>query len=462
MERFMGPVNIILAVLCAVLIILALVLYRRFLYWKFKSSEWETAAQNYQTQIAELQVKVFAGETQNQTWQSKFFQAEAQAQSLERMSQQMKDSFQALAHQTLEGQTKQFLELAQQTLSKHTELAQMDLSQRQTNIDAMLTPLKQTLESVQKQTAEMEKERQKSYNSVANELQRVVSSSQQLSLETRSLKDALKKPHIRGRWGEVQLRNCVELAGMSEFADVTFQDLNTVDDGRTLIPDMTVKMPGGRIVIVDAKTPLDGFIASLEATTEEQRNMEMKRHGMQVKEHVKKLSQKAYNEHLANSADFTVMFLPNESFLYAALETQADLIEFALEKKILIATPPTFVGLLKVVRYGWNEDRLAKTAEQISEVGRELHKRVVDFVETFLAIGKSLDTAQNKYDEGLKRLNSRVIVQAKKMEKLGAKSAKNLPDTMIEEDDDEGTPLLSGTSDTTENGSSDVNADANL
>lgn len=458
----MGPVNIILAVLCAVLIILALVLYRRFLYWKFKSSEWETAAQNYQTQIAELQVKVFAGETQNQTWQSKFFQAEAQAQSLERMSQQMKDSFQALAHQTLEGQTKQFLELAQQTLSKHTELAQMDLSQRQTNIDAMLTPLKQTLESVQKQTAEMEKERQKSYNSVANELQRVVSSSQQLSLETRSLKDALKKPHIRGRWGEVQLRNCVELAGMSEFADVTFQDLNTVDDGRTLIPDMTVKMPGGRIVIVDAKTPLDGFIASLEATTEEQRNMEMKRHGMQVKEHVKKLSQKAYNEHLANSADFTVMFLPNESFLYAALETQADLIEFALEKKILIATPPTFVGLLKVVRYGWNEDRLAKTAEQISEVGRELHKRVVDFVETFLAIGKSLDTAQNKYDEGLKRLNSRVIVQAKKMEKLGAKSAKNLPDTMIEEDDDEGTPLLSGTSDTTENGSSDVNADANL
>jgi DNA recombination protein RmuC len=453
----MDALSLILAAVCAVLIVVAAVLYRRFLFWKFKSAEWETTAQTSQAQMQSLEEKISAAETQNQTWQTKFFQAEAQAQSLERMTQQMKDSFQALAHQTLEGQTKQFLELAQQTLSKHTELAQMDLTQRQSNIDAMLTPLKQTLESVQKQTAEMEKERQKSYNSVEAELQRVISSSQQLSLETRSLKDALKKPHIRGRWGEVQLKNCVELAGMSEFADVTFQDLNTIDEGRTLIPDMTVKMPGGRIVIVDAKTPLDGFIASLEATTDEQRGLEMKRHGSQVKDHVKKLSQKAYNEHLADSADFTVMFLPNESFLYAALETQPDLIEFALEKKILIATPPTFVGLLKVVRYGWNEDRLAKTAEQISTVGRELHHRLVKFVETFLSIGKSLDAAKNKYDEGLKTLNSRVIVQGKRMEKLGAKSAKALPDLLTGETDEEDsedseTALLS-------DGSSD---DANL
>jgi len=381
----------------------------------------------------------------------KYYSAQARAQSLEseliakkdsilEISTQMKDTFQALAHQTLEGQSKQFLDLAQSTLARHTDLAQKDLLQRQTSIDALLNPLRQTLETVQKQTAEIEKERQKSYTTVENELRRVIESSQNLSQETRSLKDALKKPHIRGRWGEVQLKNCVELAGMSEFADVTFQDVNTLDEGR-LIPDMTVKMPGGRIVIVDAKTPLDGFIASLEATTEDEKNIQMKRHGLQVKDHVKKLSQKAYNEHLTNSADFTVMFLPNESFLYAALETQSDLIEFALDKKILIATPPTFVGLLKVIRYGWNEDRLAKTAETVRDIGRELHKRLVDFTETYVAIGKSLDSAKDRYDEGFKRLNSRLAVQARKMEKLGVKGSKSLPEELAHDTDDE-PPLL--------------------
>lgn len=441
----MTSTNLVLALFAAVLTIVALVLYRRFLQIQFRNKELENNLTVQQTQNQELLSKVSTLENLNSTLQNKFYQADAQAQLQEKMMLSMKESFQSLAHQTLEGQTKQFLELAQQTMSKHTELAQMDLSKRQEGIDALLTPLRQTLESVQKQTTEMEKERQKSYTQVESELRNVVAYSQQLSQETRSLKDALKKPHIRGRWGEVQLKNCVELAGMSEFADVTFQDLNTLEDG-TLIPDMTVKMPGGRIVIVDAKTPLDGFIASLESTTDEQKALEMRRHGQQVKDHVKKLSQKAYNEHLAESADFTVMFLPNESFLYAALETQPDLIEFALEKKILIATPPTFVGLLKVVRYGWNEDRLAKTAEQIRDVGRELHKRVVDFVETFLSIGKNIDAAKNKYDEGLKRLNSRVIVQAKKMEKLGAKSNKALPELLDAEDEDGETAQLTGAS----------------
>lgn len=405
----MTTTTLILSILCAVLLISSLVFAWKYLFWKLKSVEWQT----------------------------KYLQTQEQSLHSDKISQQMKDSFQALAHQTLEGQTKQFLDLAQQTLSKHSELAQMDLSKRQQSIDSLIAPLKQTLDNVQKQASEMEKERQKSYTQVEAELQRVVATSQQLSLETRTLKDALKKPHIRGRWGEVQLKNCVDLAGMSEFADVTFQDLNVVDDGKTLIPDMTVKMPGGRLVIVDAKTPLDGFISALEATTDEEKEVQMRRHGMQVREHVRKLSQKAYNEQFKESADFTVMFLPNESFLYAALETQQDLIEFALEKKILIATPPTFVGLLKVIRYGWNEERLARTAEQIRDVGSELHKRVVDFVESFLSIGKSLDAAKNKYDEGLKRLNSRVIVQAKKMEKLGAKSAKTLPSAVLQEQEEE-------------------------
>ena len=347
-----------------------------------------------------------------------------------KISQQMRDSFQALAHQTLESQTRQFLELAGQTFGIQSEVAKGDLEKRQQSIENIVTPLQKTLESLQRQTVDLEIERQRSYSLIENELKRVVETSVSLSSETRALKNALKKPHIRGRWGEVQLKNCVELAGMSEFADVQFQDVNTLDDGQKLIPDMTVKMPGGRIVIVDAKTPIDGFIASLEATSEEQKNIEMRRHGQQVREHIKKLSLKGYSDHLQESADFTVMFLPNESFLYAALETQPDLVEFAIDKKILIATPPTFVGLLKVIRYGWNEERLAANAEKIRDVGVELHKRAVEFVETYISVGKYLGLASDKYDEGLKRLNQRLLVQAKKMEELGAKSTKDLPESL--------------------------------
>ncbi len=367
------------------------------------------------------------------------------SEALQQVSVQMKDTFQALAHQTLEGQTKQFLEVAQQTLARQTDLAKSDLEKRQEGIDHLLSPLRKTLDTLQVQTQEMERHRQKAYATVESELKRVIENSSMLSQETRALKNALTKPNVRGRWGEMQLKNCIELSGMSEFADVSFQDINDVGDDKKLIPDMVVKMPGGRIVIVDSKTPLDSFLASLEATSEETRVVELRKHGLQIKEHVKKLSQKNYNELLSNSADFTVLFLPNESFLYAALETQPDLVEYALEKKILIATPPTFIGLLKVIRFGWNEDRLAKSAEKIRDLGKEMHKRLVEFVEHYTAIGKHLESATTKYDEGLKRLNSRVLVQMRKMEKLGVKGSKELPEDLgYEFSDEETVPALDG------------------
>ncbi|MEZ4873467.1 MAG: DNA recombination protein RmuC [Bdellovibrionales bacterium] len=228
----------------------------------------------------------------------------------------------------------------------------------------------------------------------------------------------------------MQLKNCIELAGMSEFSDVTFQDSSTDDDGKNLRPDMVVRMPGDRKVIVDCKTPIDAFMASLEASTEEERTVEMARHGKHVKKHVQDLSVKDYASNIRGSADFTVMFLPNESFLYAALEAEPDLMEFALQRKVLIATPPTLIGLLKVIRYGWNEQALAENAFRISEVGKELHKRVCDFVEAYSLVGKHLQKAQEEFDKGMTRLESRVIVQARKLEKLGAKGKKELPEGM--------------------------------
>ncbi len=337
------------------------------------------------------------------------------------------DTFRALAASALESNAKQFLELAKAALEKEAALGRVDLEQKHKAIDEMLKPLNQTLGKYDEQLRGLELQRQKSFLGLEEQLKRLSESQTDLLKTTGALKDALKKPHIRGRWGEVQLRNCMEIAGMSEFCDLSFQD-NTVVEGDRLIPDMVVRMPGGRKVIVDAKTPLDGFLASLEATSEEQRAAEMLRHGRHVKEHVRKLAARAYPDSLKDSADFTVMFLPNESFLYAALENEPDLIEFALQKKVLIATPPTLIGFLKVILFGWNEQRLAENAQKISEAGVELHKRVVEFVDTYMSVGRALDKAKTEFDAGLSRLERRLLPQTRKMEAMGVKSAKDLPE----------------------------------
>lgn len=347
--------------------------------------------------------------------------------NFEHLKNEMERVFQSLAHRTLETNSQHFLQVTKELLNKEKQLAQSDLDKRQSAIQTLLAPVQETLIKYHHHTMELEKERQRSYATIEQELKRVVETGEGLKSQTQALKDALKRPHVRGRWGEIQLKNCVELAGMSEFADVSFQDSSISSEGRRLIPDMTVRMPGGRVVIVDAKTPIEAFLAALEAPTDQEKSAQMVRHGKHVKEHIIKLSAKEYATECGPSADFIVMFLPNESFLYAALEYETDLVEFALQRKILIATPPTFVGLLKVIRFGWNEEKLTRNAEQISLAAKELHKRVADFVDSFMNIGKFLDKARNEFDIGYKRLQSRVLVQARRMEELGAKGSRELP-----------------------------------
>ncbi len=354
-------------------------------------------------------------------------QIESEKEFMKQSTENLKDTFNALASKALEGNNQQFLDLAKSILDKETNIAKNELDKKESSISNLVKPLTQVLNKYETQLSTIEKERQKSYINIENELKKVSLSSQNLSHQTEALKNALKKPHVRGRWGEIQLKNCIELSGMSEYSDVSFQDIHTVDE-KKLIPDMTVKMPGGRLVVVDAKTPLDAFLSSLEATTDEEKHTQLVRHGKHVKGHIQSLSTKAYSDAVENSADFTVMFLPNESFLYAALETEPDLVEYAIQKKILIATPPTLIGLLKVIRYGWNEEKLAENAQKISQAGAELHKRVCDFMDAFTSIGKHLDKAKDEYSKGLTRIESRVLVQAERLEKLGAKSNKDLPE----------------------------------
>jgi DNA recombination protein RmuC len=290
----------------------------------------ETQLKDRQEQISQLEIDKAKAEAKSQSLSETI---ENERQLLQKAEEKLKDTFKSLAATALEGNNKQFMDLAKSALSKESEVAQKELEKKEQSIEGLLKPISLVLDKYHTHVTEIEKERQKSYNSVEAELRKVIESTASLSVETLALKNALKKPHVRGRWGEVQLKNCIELAGMSEHADVTFQDSQTDEEGKLHIPDMTVRMPGGRIVVVDSKTPIDAFLASLEATTEEQRAAEMTRHGRHVRDHVKKLSQRAYYEGLKESPDFTIMFLPNESFLYAALESEPDLMEEALQRK---------------------------------------------------------------------------------------------------------------------------------
>jgi DNA recombination protein RmuC len=359
-------------------------------------------------------------------WRERARMLESNLETQNQSRQEMNEAFKGVAASALESSMNQFLNLAQSTFERANELHKLDSDQRHKAMDSLIKPVGEALERYQSQVSALERERQRAFQTIDSELKKVSEAHLHLAKETTALKDALKKPHVRGRWGEVQLRNCIELAGMSEYADVSFQDFTSDDEGARHIPDMIVRMPGGRRVIVDAKTPIDAFLNSLEAPTEELRAAEMARHGRHVKEHVKRLATRAYTEVVKESADFTVLFLPNESFLYAALEVEPDIVEFALQKKVLIATPPTLIGLLKVIRYGWSEQRLAENARQISEMGQELHKRLCDFVETYMAVGKHIDKARDEFEKGRARLESRVLVQARRFETLGAKSNKSL------------------------------------
>jgi DNA recombination protein RmuC len=393
----------------------------------------EQRVQELQRELSQAQAQTLDLERSNSRLAS---EKQAIAESLEqekaflqKAKEDFKDTFKSLASTVLESSNKQFLEMAESKLQKHSELQKLDIDGRQKAIDEMLKPVSDALNQYREQVHSMEKDRQKAFTTMDIELKRIAEVSSTLTRETSALKDALKRPHVRGRWGEVQLRNCIDLAGMSEFSDVCFQSVLSEEDGTRHIPDLIVRMPGGRQVVVDAKTPIDAFLNSLEASTEEERKAEMVRHGRHVKDHVKKLSLRSYNEVFKDSADFTVMFLPNESFLYAALEMEPDLVEFALQRKVLITTPPTLIGLLKVIRFGWSEEKLAENAQRISEIGQELHKRICDFVDAYTNVGKYLDKAKEEFEKGRGRLESRVLVQARRFEALGVKSHKSLTET---------------------------------
>jgi DNA recombination protein RmuC len=338
---------------------------------------------------------------------------------------QLTETFGHLSSQALKHNNEEFLKLAQENLKQFQAKAQGDLSQKEQAIENLVKPIKEALEKTEKQIRVMEHERKEAYGALTHHLETMAQTQQALQGETRNLVKALSRPEVRGQWGEMTLKRLVELAGMVEHCDFYEQEHTQTEDG-AMRPDMIVRMPGGREIVVDVKTPLDAYLSAIEAGNDSEREAQLLRHSKNVRKRVQELATKGYWNQFQQAPDFVVLFIPGDQFLSAALDKDHALLEDAMQKKVILATPTSFVALLRAVAYGWRQESLAENAEHIRQVGEELYGRLSTFAEHLGKTGKSLNSSVQHFNKAVASFDTRVMPGARKFTEMGISAKKTV------------------------------------
>jgi DNA recombination protein RmuC len=332
----------------------------------------------------------------------------------------LSDTFKALSSEALKSNNQSFLDLAKSNLEKFQQEAKGDLEARQKAVDEMVKPIRESLEKVDGKLGELEKSRIASYSALNEQIKGLVDTHlPRLQSETANLVKALRQPQVRGRWGEIQLKRVVEMAQMLEYCDFVEQESRNTEDGR-LRPDMIVRLPGGKQVVVDAKTPLAAYLEAAESSDETVQKVKLLEHARQVRDHMTALGRKAYWDQFQPSPEFVVMFLPGEMFFSSALQQDPALIEYGVNEKVIPATPTTLIALLRAVSYGWRQEALAQNAQQVADLGKQLYERIASLADHWGTVGQRLDQAVKSYNDSVASLESRVLVSARRLRELKA------------------------------------------
>lgn len=353
-------------------------------------------------------------------------------ETIEESRKQLESSFTVLSQQALKLNNENFLTLAKEKLSQFQIQAEANLDKKEKSIETLLQPIQSALKNTEAQIQSIEKERKESFGSLSQHLKIINESQADLRLETQNLVQALRRPEVRGQWGELTLKRIAELAGMVDHCDFYEQQQSDSSDSR-LRPDMIVRMPDQRELIIDAKTPLDAYLNATQATDTNLREQSLVRHARNVRERMRELASKAYWSQFKNSPDFVVLFIPGEQFLSAALEQDPQLLEDALKNKVILATPTSIVALLRAVAFGWRQISVAENAEKIRELGEDLYHRLATFAEHLQKLGKHLDTSVEQYNKAMGSLDRQVLSGARKFTELGIEKKKTIPELKIVE-----------------------------